>query len=116
MAPRTAWPRSQGLGRATAELFAKRGAAGLVVTGRNAGRGEPTAMELNAGGCKAVIVQADVIDVDACRRVIAYLASDESGMMTAGFLDLDQSVMGGGAPPFPPPMDKWPEVAGVTYA
>ena len=264
---------TQGLGRATAGLFAERGAAGIIVTGRNAERGRAAAEELNAGGCKAVFVQADVIDVDACRRVIAaadehfgtlhvlancaaytergsiwdtspeffdrmmainvrapfflmqeaiklmiregvagsivnvssvasfgsepflcpyaaskgalnvltknvayavlrhriranvinlgwmdsdgedviqrryhsggkdwldeaeakmpfgrllkpdevartiaYLASDESGMMTAGFLDLDQSVMGGGAPPFPPPMDRWPEVAGVTYA
>ena len=264
---------TQGLGLATARLFAERGAAGLIITGRNAERGRAAAEELNAGGCRAVFVAADAADVDACRRVIAaadehfgslhvlanvaaltergsiwdttpeffdammavnvrapfflmqdaiklmirdgiagsivnvssvasfgsepflcpyaaskgalnvltknvayavlrhriranvinlgwmdsdgedviqrryhsggkdwlaeaearlpfgrllkpdevartiaYLASDESGMMTAGFLDLDQSVMGGGSPPMPPPMDRWPEVAGVTYA
>ena len=264
---------TQGLGRATAELFAERGAAGIVVTGRNAERGRAAAEELSAGGCKAVFVQADAGDVDACRRVIAaadkhfgslhilanvaaltergsiwdttpeffdrmmavnvrapfflmqdaiklmirdgiagsivnvssiasfgsepflcpyaaskgalnvltknvayavvrhqiranvinlgwmdsdgedviqrryhsggkdwlpeaeakmpfgrllkpdevartiaYLASEESGMMTAGLLDLDQSVMGGGGAPIPPPMDEWPGVAGISYA
>ena len=264
---------TQGLGRATAALFAERGAAGIIVTGRNADRGRSAAEELNAGGCKAVFVQADAVDVDACRRVIAaadehfgtlhvlancaaytergsiwdttpeffdrmmavnvrapfflmqdavklmaregvagsivnvssvashgsepflcpystskgalnvltknvayavvrhrirvnainlgwmdsdgedviqrryhsggkdwlaeaeakmpfgrllkpdevartiaYLASDESGMMTAGFLDLDQSVIGGGGGPIPPPIEEWPPVAGVAYA
>ena len=264
---------TQGLGRATAELFAERGAAGIVVTGRNADRGRSAAEELNAGGCKTVFVQADAVDVDACRRVIAaadqhfgtlhvlancaaytergsiwdttpeffdrmmavnvrapfflmqdaiklmardgiagsivnissvasfgsepflcpyaaskgglnvltknvayavmrhrirvnainlgwmdsdgedviqrryhsdggdwleaaeakmpfgrllkpdevartiaYLASDESGMMTGAFLDLDQSVMGGGSPPIPSPIETWPPVAGVSYA
>jgi NAD(P)-dependent dehydrogenase (short-subunit alcohol dehydrogenase family) len=264
---------TQGLGRATAELFAARGAAGIVVTGRNAERGHAVADGLTSGGCRAVFVQADVGDVDACRRIIAaadenfgtlhvlanvaaltergtiwdtkpelfdqmmavnvrapfylmqdavklmaregaagsivnvssvashgsepflcpyaaskgalnvltknvaysvvrhrirvnainlgwmdsdgedviqrryhsegrdwlataeaqmpfgrllkpdevartiaYLASDESGMMTGAFLDLDQSVMGGGTPPLAPPIEEWPRVAGVSYA
>ena len=264
---------TQGLGRATAELFAKRGAAGIVVTGRNAERGQAVADHLAKGGCRAVFVQADAADVDACRRVIAaadeafgtlhvlanvaamtergsiwdttpaffdrmmainvrapfflmqdaiklmiregvagsivnvssiashgsepflcpyaaskgalnvltknvayaavrhriranainlgwmdsdgedviqrryhsggkdwlaeaearmpfgrllkpdevartiaYLASDESGMMTAAFLDLDQTVIGGGDAPIPPPIEEWPPVAGVSYA
>ena len=264
---------TQGLGRATAELFAERGAAGIVVTGRNAERGQAVADHLTKGGCRAVFVQADAADVDACRRVIAaadeafgtlhvlanvaamtergsiwdttpeffdrmmainvrapfflmqdaiklmiregaagsivnvssiashgsepflcpyaaskgalnvltknvayaavrhriranainlgwmdsdgedviqrryhsggkdwlaeaearmpfgrllkpdevartiaYLASDESGMMTGAFLDLDQTVIGGGDGPIPPPIGEWPPVAGVSYA
>ena len=67
---------TQGLGRATAELFAERGAAGIIVTGRNAERGETVARGLTNGGCRAVFVQADVGDVDGCRRVIA--AADEA--------------------------------------
>ena len=264
---------TQGLGRATAELFAARGAAGIVVTGRNAERGRTVADDLAGRGCRTVFVQADVADVDACRRIvaaadeafgslhvlvnvaaltergsiwdtrpeffdqmmavnvrapfflmqdtiklmiregvagsivnvssasshgsvpflcpyavskgalnvltknvaysvvrhrirvnainigwmdsdgedviqrryhsggkdwlaaaeakmpfgrllkpdevartIAYLASEESGMMTGAFLDLDQSVIGAGAAPIPPPLEEWPPVAGVTYA
>ena len=42
---------TQGLGEAIARLFAARGAAGLVVTGRNAERGERCA-ELEAQGCR----------------------------------------------------------------
>ena len=53
---------------------------------------------------------------DEVARTIAYLASDESGMMTGAFLDLDQSVIGGGTPPLAPPIEGWPPVAGVTYA
>lgn len=67
---------TQGLGRAAAELFAARGAAGIVVTGRNAERGEAVARRLTSGGCRAVFVQADVGDVDACRRIVA--AADEA--------------------------------------
>ncbi len=264
---------TQGLGRATAELFAARGAAGIIVTGRNADRGKAVADRLRGDGCQAVFVQADAADVDACRRIIAtadetfgtlhvlaniaaltergsiwdttpeffdrmmainvrapfflmqdavklmaregvagsivnissvasygsepylcpyvtskgalnaltknvayavvrhrirvnainlgwmdsdgedviqrryhsggkdwlaqaeakmpfgrllkpdevartiaYLASDESGMMTGAFLDLDQSVIGGGAGPVPPPIEEWPAVAGVSFS
>ena len=67
---------TQGLGRATAELFAARGAAGIIVTGRNAERGKAVAEALNGGSCLAVFVQADVADVEGCRRVIA--AADRS--------------------------------------
>ena len=35
-------------------------------------------------------------------RAVAFLASDESGMMTGSIVDFDQSVQGGGAQPIPP--------------
>jgi NAD(P)-dependent dehydrogenase (short-subunit alcohol dehydrogenase family) len=48
-------------------------------------------------------------------RAIAFLASDESGMMTGAVVDFDQSVPGAGPQPVPPPMEEWAEVTGVSY-
>jgi len=62
---------TQGLGEAVARLFAARGAAGLVICGRNTARGETVAADISAGGCRAVFVQADLARVADCRRVIA---------------------------------------------
>jgi NAD(P)-dependent dehydrogenase (short-subunit alcohol dehydrogenase family) len=62
---------TQGLGEATARLFAKRGAAGIVVTGRNAERGKAVAAALKGLGAKAVFVAADVGKVAGCRKIIA---------------------------------------------
>ncbi|CAN5300771.1 SDR family oxidoreductase [soil metagenome] len=52
---------------------------------------------------------------DEVARAIAFLASDESGMMTGAVIDFDQSVVGGGASPLPAPIEEWPEVVGVRY-
>jgi NAD(P)-dependent dehydrogenase (short-subunit alcohol dehydrogenase family) len=49
-------------------------------------------------------------------RAIAFLASDESGMMTGALVDFDQSVPGTGPQPVPPPMEEWNEVAEVSFA
>lgn len=67
---------TQGLGEATARLFAERGAAGVIVTGRDADRGGGVVKALDAAGCKARFVQADLADLDDCRRIIA--AADEA--------------------------------------
>ncbi|HRW48867.1 MAG TPA: oxidoreductase, partial [Caldilinea sp.] len=48
-------------------------------------------------------------------RAIAFLASDESGLMTGSVVDFDQSVAGAGAQPVPPPIETWDEVTGVRY-
>ena len=66
---------SQGLGEAVARLFAARGAAGIVLSGRDVARGEAVAADLEAGGCRAYYVPGDLAEVDNCRRVIA--AADE---------------------------------------
>lgn len=66
---------TQGLGEATVRLFAERGAAGIIVSGRNAQRGGAVAADLRAGGCEAHFVQADLADADACRKIVA--AADE---------------------------------------
>ncbi len=62
---------TQGLGEAIARLFAERGAAGLVICGRNAKSGERVASEISAVGCPAVFVQADLAKVADCRKVVA---------------------------------------------
>jgi NAD(P)-dependent dehydrogenase (short-subunit alcohol dehydrogenase family) len=67
---------TQGLGETVARLFAARGAAGLVITGRSAERGAALAEELTRAGCRTLFVRADLADVEACRSVIA--AADQA--------------------------------------
>lgn len=62
---------TQGLGEDTAHLFKQRGITGLIITGRNAERGEAVAAALTGDGCTAHFVQADVGDLEQCRRIIA---------------------------------------------
>ena len=62
---------TQGLGEATAHLFAERGAAGIVICGRNAENGARVKSSLEAKGARTVYVKADLADVQDCRKVIA---------------------------------------------
>ena len=62
---------TQGLGEAIARLFAERGAAGLVICGRNVKSGERVASEISTAGCPTVFVQADLAKVGDCRKVVA---------------------------------------------
>jgi NAD(P)-dependent dehydrogenase (short-subunit alcohol dehydrogenase family) len=66
---------TQGLGEATARLFAERGAEALVIVGRNAERGAAVAQALEALGTRALFVQADMSRLDEVRRVVP--AADE---------------------------------------
>ena len=59
---------SQGLGEAIARLFAERGAAGLVICGRNAANGERVAEEISATGCPTHFVTADLAKVANAAR------------------------------------------------
>jgi NAD(P)-dependent dehydrogenase (short-subunit alcohol dehydrogenase family) len=52
---------------------------------------------------------------DEVARAIAYLASDESGMMTGAIIDFDQSVISAGPQPIAPPVEEWEPVAGIRY-
>ena len=62
---------TQGLGEAVAHLFADRGAAGIVVTGRNIAKGEKVTAALAAKGVKAVFVAADLSTMADTRRIVA---------------------------------------------
>jgi NAD(P)-dependent dehydrogenase (short-subunit alcohol dehydrogenase family) len=44
-----------------------------------------------------------LIKPDELAAIIAFLASDESGLMTGAVIDFDQSVQGAGPQPIPPP-------------
>ena len=62
---------TQGLGEAIAQLFAERGAKGLVICGRSAEKGKRVAGKLNALGCATEYVQADLGNVEDCRGIVA---------------------------------------------
>jgi len=62
---------TQGMGEAVARLFAARGAAGLVICGRNRKKGDAVAGSLTKAGCKTHYVEADLAKVEDCRNVIA---------------------------------------------
>lgn len=61
---------TQGLGEATARLLAERGAAGLVLVGRNAERGNAVANDLTTDACRTIFVAADLSDSDQCLSVM----------------------------------------------
>lgn len=62
---------TQGLGEAIARLFVERGAAGIIICGRNAERGKAVAADLNSGTRQVHFVQADLANVEDCRRIVA---------------------------------------------
>jgi NAD(P)-dependent dehydrogenase (short-subunit alcohol dehydrogenase family) len=61
---------TQGLGEAIARLFAARGAAAIVLCGRNVGRGAAIATDLATQGCRAEFVRADLGDLGEARAVV----------------------------------------------
>jgi NAD(P)-dependent dehydrogenase (short-subunit alcohol dehydrogenase family) len=61
---------TQGLGEATARLFAERGAEAVVIVGRNAERGTAVVKALEGLGTEAMFVQADMGNLDDVRKVI----------------------------------------------
>ena len=62
---------TQGIGRAIAETLTRSGAAGLVITGRDASRGEAVAAELAAMGVPTTFVAIDLADPSAPSRLMA---------------------------------------------
>jgi len=51
-----------------------------------------------------------LIDTSEIARTVAHLATDESGMLTGACIDYDQSVLGAGQAPVPPPIPDTKEV------
>ncbi len=62
---------TQGLGEEIATRSAELGAAGLVICGRNADRGQAVARKLTRGGCRAVFVAGELDQVETCQSIIA---------------------------------------------
>ena len=61
---------TQGVGEAVARHAAESGAAGVVLCGRQEEKGASVASEIEAAGCPAVYVRADLSVVEDCRRVV----------------------------------------------
>jgi NAD(P)-dependent dehydrogenase (short-subunit alcohol dehydrogenase family) len=61
---------SSGIGKATALLMARRGAALCVVANRNVAGGDATVREIEAGGGRALFVEADVSVGADCERIV----------------------------------------------
>jgi NAD(P)-dependent dehydrogenase (short-subunit alcohol dehydrogenase family) len=61
---------TQGLGFATAQLMKARGAAGLLIVGRDVDKGEAAAASLDADGCRAVFHSVDLRDEVGVQSVI----------------------------------------------
>ena len=59
---------TSGIGRATADVLAQRGAY-VILAGRNAARGERAVAEIRAAGGKAEFVSADLIDATSVREL-----------------------------------------------
>jgi NAD(P)-dependent dehydrogenase (short-subunit alcohol dehydrogenase family) len=62
---------TQGLGLATAELMAARGADGLVIVGRDSQKGSAAAAALQDEDCRVVFVSADLATESGAEQVIA---------------------------------------------
>lgn len=61
---------TQGLGAATASLFAARGVEGLVISGRNVERGAAVAAALDSDTTRAVFVPSELSEVESCHDLI----------------------------------------------
>lgn len=61
---------TQGLGAGVARRAAAEGAAGVAVTGRNAGSGEQLAAELEKSGVAACFIKTDLADVEQAKASV----------------------------------------------
>jgi NAD(P)-dependent dehydrogenase (short-subunit alcohol dehydrogenase family) len=61
---------TQGVGAATARMMAARGAAGLIICGRQTLAGEAIAKDLTNSGCPTLFVTADLANVVDCFAVV----------------------------------------------
>ena len=63
---------TSGIGAETAKLLAKRGAAGVVVVGRNAERGEQVVDACKEYGCDAYFSACEIANADSVQATVAY--------------------------------------------
>ena len=61
---------AQGIGEATARLFAERGVAGLLLTDRNAQNGRAVAAELSKAGTPAEFFPAELDDITQVQQIV----------------------------------------------
>ena len=61
---------TQGLGLAIAKRLAQEGADGIVISGRNAGKGKEAAETVRSLGADCLFVEADISRAGDCRRLV----------------------------------------------
>jgi NAD(P)-dependent dehydrogenase (short-subunit alcohol dehydrogenase family) len=61
---------AQGIGEATAHLFAERGAAGLLLTDRNAQKGRAVAAQISKAGTPAEFIAAELDDIIQVQQIV----------------------------------------------
>jgi len=61
---------AQGIGEATARLLAARGAAGLLLTDRNAQKGRAVAAEISKSGTAAEFIAAELDDITQVQQIV----------------------------------------------
>ena len=79
-----------GMGRASARLFAKEGAA-VAVTGRNEDRGDALVNEINDSGGKAIFIELEITDQDQWTAAVAQVKE------TFGALHILMNIVGSNA-------------------
>ena len=67
---------TQGLGEATVRAVVREGAAGVVIVGRDAAKGEQLVAELSSPDTRVVYVAADMADVEAPARIVDVVAAE----------------------------------------
>ncbi len=82
---------AMGMGEATCRVFAREGAA-VVVVDINEEEGVKTAAEINAGGGRAIFVKTDVSNSDDVRAMVEQVAGINSERTGAGFGQIDVLV------------------------
>jgi NAD(P)-dependent dehydrogenase (short-subunit alcohol dehydrogenase family) len=86
---------TSGIGRATADVLAQRGAY-VILSGRNAARGEAAVAEIRAAGGKAEFVQVDLIDAASARelagRAVSFTGSIDILVNNAGIYPFQSTV------------------------
>jgi len=94
---------TSGIGRSTARLFASEGAT-VIISGRDAGRGEQTVEAITSHGGRARFVQADLGHIDGVRRL-----AQEAG-------DVDVLVNNAALSVYAPAVEQDPESFELSFA
>lgn len=103
-----------GIGRASAELFAREGAR-LVLADLNVEQGEALAAELRGAGHEAVFVQTNVAKAEECERMVA-VALESFGRLDAAFNNA--GISDGPLPPgtIDYPLELWDRLIAVNLS
>lgn len=99
---------SRGIGAAIASALAERGAGVAITYRRSADRARGVVRAIEAGGCRAMAIEADSAKPDAVRRAVLWTAQ--------AFGRLDILVNNAGVFPSGPPEDVTPEEIDATLA